>query len=258
MNILLIGSNGAMGQAVLQLVNRSKTDQVVLALQSEEETNPNLPIFNDFEALDAYVSKEHPVIDVVIDFSSATLSESVVNFSNKYHLPLVLATTGQSADVEQLIFDTAKTIPIINTHNTSIGVNVMQKALQLLTEYLYPLDYDIEIIEKHHRFKKDAPSGTAKMLFDSIQSQVNEPLHIQAGREGFYAARPHNEVGMHAIRSGNIVGEHTVIFANNNEEIEITHRANNRSLFAQGALKAAAYLTQAEPGLYDMSDVLDL
>lgn len=258
MNILLVGASGAMGQTLWQLIHRSQSDQVVLAVQHEKEDNPLIPTFNTFEALDIYFANEKADVDIMIDFSSAALSEAVVNFANKYQLPLVLATTGQTEAVEELINEASKNIPVINAHNTSIGINVMQKAVQLLTNYLYPLDYDIEIMEKHHRYKKDSPSGTALMLLESIQSQVKEDIQTQNGRQGHYDDRPHHEVGIHAIRTGDIVGEHTVIFANNNEEIEITHRANDKRLFALGALKAAHFLVDAKAGLYDMSDVLNL
>ena len=255
MRILLVGASGAMGQSVVRFVEQT-TDQVTVALQDKESNEESYEVFTTFEAMSQYLTENPEAADVIIDFSSPKITDDVLKIAEKHQTPLMLATTGQTEEQEQLIKAAAKNVAIVDTHNTSIGVNVMQALVAQMTKMLYPLGYDIEVIEKHHRYKKDSPSGTAKMILKAAQDSVDETTTVLNGRDGVDYERPHSEIGVHAIRGGDIVGEHTILFANNQETLELTHRAGTKDLFVRGALQAARFLVNAEPGLYDMHDVI--
>lgn len=252
MKIILVGSSGAMGQTILNLVEGSDRHQVVAGVQEEASTEGAIPFFASFDDLyDAEISA-----DVIIDFSHVSLTDAMIDFAVKSKLPVMLATTGQNEDQEANIEAASQSIAILNAHNTSIGVNVMEHIVGEMTKILYPLGYDIEIIEKHHRHKKDAPSGTAVMLKDSIVENMSEEADINHGRSGLGEPRRHEEIGIHAIRGGDIVGEHTVLFANNQEVLELKHSAGSKDIFARGAITGAEFLVDAKPGLYSMTDAL--
>lgn len=257
MNILLVGASGAMGQAVIQYVSQT-SDQVTVVLQETPDERADYQVFTSFEKMGEYLAENRQQVDVMIDFSTPKITDRVVAFAKEHRLPLMLATTGQTEEQESFIKAASQQVAIVDTHNTSIGVNVMEALVAQMTKILYPLGYDIEIIEKHHRYKKDSPSGTAKMILDAVQGNIDENTSVLGGREGLEYARPHSEIGVHAIRGGDIVGEHTILFANNQETIELTHRAGTKDLFVRGALQAAHFLMNVEPGLYDMKDVIDL
>lgn len=257
MNILLIGASGAMGQAVIQYVSQT-TDRVKVVLQDKPNDQADYQVFTSFEKMGAYLTENRSLVDVMIDFSTPKITDQVVAFAKEHRLPLMLATTGQTEEQEALIKAASQRVAIVDTHNTSIGVNVMEALVAQMTKILYPLGYDIEIIEKHHRYKKDSPSGTAKMILDAVQDNIDENTSVLGGRQGLEYARPHSEIGVHAIRGGDIIGEHTILFANNQETLELTHRAGTKDLFVRGALQAAHFLMTVEPGLYDMKDVIEL
>lgn len=257
MNILLVGASGAMGQAVVQYVAQT-ADRVTVVLQDKPNEQASYEVFTSFETMSDYMVEHRDSVDVMIDFSTPNITNQVLEFAKEHRLPLMLATTGQSEAQEVLIAETSQHVAIVDTHNTSIGVNVMQALVAQMTKVLYPLGYDIEIIEKHHRYKKDSPSGTAKMILNAVQDNIDENTSVLGGREGLEYARPHTEIGVHAIRGGDIVGEHTILFANNQETLELTHRAGTKDLFVRGALQAAHFLVDVAPGLYDMKDVIDL
>lgn len=255
MNILLVGASGAMGQAVIQYVAHT-SDQVTVVLQDKPNDQADYQVFTSFEAMGAYLTENRSLVDVMIDFSTPKITDQVVALAKEHRLPLMLATTGQTEEQEALIKAASQQVAIVDTHNTSIGVNVMEALVAQMTKILYPLGYDIEIIEKHHRYKKDSPSGTAKMILKAAQDSIDETTTVLNGRDGVDYERPHSEIGVHAIRGGDIVGEHTILFANNQETLELTHRAGTKDLFVRGALQAARFLVNAEPGLYDMHDVI--
>ena len=257
MNILLVGASGAMGQAVIQYVAQT-SDQVTVVLQDKPSEQAGYLVFTSFEAMGTYLTENRSLVDVMIDFSTPKITDQVVAFSKEHRLPLMLATTGQTEEQERLIKAASQQVAIVDTHNTSIGVNVMEALVAQMTKILDPLGYDIEIIEKHHRYKKDSPSGTAKMILDAVQETIDENTSVLGGRQGLEYARPHSEIGVHAIRGGDIVGEHTILFANNQETLELTHRAGTKDLFVRGAIQAAHFLMTVEPGLYDMKDVIEL
>lgn len=197
--------------------------------------------------------------DVVIDVSSAAATEEICAACVEHNKPLVIGTTGHSAAQTDAIATAAKAIPVVLAPNFSVGVNTLfwltRKAAELLGE-----DFDIEIVESHHRLKKDAPSGTAKRLAKVLCEVrgLRYEENVAHGREGMVGERPAKQIGMHAIRAGDTVGEHTVVFAGGGERLELTHRALSRDTFAVGALQAARWIVGRAPMLYTMEHVLGL
>ena len=194
--------------------------------------------------------------EVAIDFSHADATESLCAAATKYRKPLVIGTTGHSQKQLEIINSAASKVPIVFASNFSVGVNALfaltQRAAALLGD-----DFDIEVTEAHHRMKKDAPSGTAKTLLQILKASRTD-AELFHGREGNVGARSQKEIGVHSIRGGDIVGDHTVIFAGSGERLELTHKASSRETFARGALRAAHWVIDRDPGLYDMRDVLGL
>lgn len=193
--------------------------------------------------------------DGIIDFSHYSLMENVLKYAIQRKVPLVLATTGHSSEQLLKIEEASKKIPIIKATNTSLGVTVLNEIVAYATKLLS--DFDIEIIEKHHNRKIDAPSGTAATLLEVVQENLPEKYNVIYGREG-NSKRQEKEIGVHSIRGGNIVGEHTVIFTKNDEVIEIKHEALSRKMFSDGAVKGIMYLKDKKPGKYVMKDVLGI
>lgn len=190
--------------------------------------------------------------DVIVDFTSAAALPEVIEFTDRSKKPLVTGSTGLTEDHERMLRELAKSVPVFHAKNMSLGVTVMEIVTEKLAKLLP--DFDIEIIEKHHRYKVDAPSGTAVALFEAVKRGREDVVAVE-GRSGMGAREVH-DVGIQAVRGGTIVGEHDVIFAGEDEVLEVTHRAGSRRIFANGALAAAAYIVKQSPGLYDMHDVL--
>ena len=194
-------------------------------------------------------------IDGIIDFSHFSLTEEILNYAIEINSPLVIATTGHTDEQKLKIEEASKRIAILKATNTSLGVNIMNQIVSYATKLL--ADFDIELIEKHHNRKIDAPSGTAVTLLEVINESLSEKKKFVYGREG-NKKREKNEIGVHAIREGNIVGEHTVIFSGGDEIIEIKHEALSRKIFADGAVKAILSLINKPSGLYLMKDILNI
>ena len=194
-------------------------------------------------------------IDGIIDFSHFSLTEEILKYAIEINSPLVIATTGHTDEQKLKIEEASKKIAILKATNTSLGVNIMNQIVSYATKLL--ADFDIELIEKHHNRKIDAPSGTAATLLEVINESLSEKKNFVYGREG-NKKREKNEIGVHAIRAGNIVGEHTVIFSSGDETIEIKHEALSRKIFADGAVKAILSLISKPSGLYLMKDVLNI
>ena len=194
-------------------------------------------------------------IDGIIDFSHFSLTEEILKYAIEINSPLVIATTGHTDEQKLKIEEASKKIAILKATNTSLGVNIMNEIVSYATKLL--ADFDIELIEKHHNRKIDAPSGTAATLLEVIKESLSEKKNFVYGREG-NKKREKNEIGVHAIRAGNIVGEHTVIFSSGDEIIEIKHEALSRKIFADGAVKAILSLTNKPSGLYLMKDILNI
>ena len=195
--------------------------------------------------------------DVVIDFSGVQAALSVGEWCAKLKIPLVVGTTGFSEDEDRRLRDLMKGTVLVKAPNMSVGVNVLFKLVKEAAKIL-GREYDIEIIEAHHRMKKDAPSGTAKGILEAIVSGLNKNMDVVSGREGLVGERRNNEIGVFAVRAGDIVGDHTVLMAGHGERLELIHRAHNREPFASGALRAAKFAVKAKPGFYNMQDVLGI
>lgn len=193
--------------------------------------------------------------DAIIDFSHFSLIDDVLNAALIKKVPLVIATTGHTQDQLEKIEKASSEIPIIKATNTSLGVTIVNEVVAFATSLLK--DFDIEIIEKHHNRKIDAPSGTAMTLLEKVEENLEGDYNIVYGRKD-YSKRAEKEIGVHAIRGGNIVGEHTVVYAKNDEIIEIKHEALSRKMFSDGAVKAVMYLNGKSAGKYTMKDVLGI
>jgi 4-hydroxy-tetrahydrodipicolinate reductase len=197
--------------------------------------------------------------DVVVDFSSPDATLAIAAQCAENRKALVIGTTGHPAEAKAQVTRYASQIPIVWSANFSTGVNALFWLTRKAAEILGP-GFDLEVVEMHHRMKRDAPSGTAKTLADILAKARKLELHssLRHGRSGLVGERPGAEIGMHSIRGGDVVGDHTVIFAGQGERVELTHKASSRGTFANGALRAAAWVVKQKPGLYDMQDVLGL
>jgi 4-hydroxy-tetrahydrodipicolinate reductase len=234
--IALVGAAGRMGQAIIDVAESENAEIVAKSDLGDQITSANA--------------------DVLIDFSSAAAAEAICDAAMKSSTALVIGTTGHSAKEKQAIETAARKIPVVLASNFSIGVNALfsltEQAAKTLGE-----NFDLEIVETHHRMKKDAPSGTAKTLAEILQ-RVRQTKNLRYGREGMIGEREKSEIGIHSVRCGDVVGDHTVIFAGQGERVELTHRASSRETFARGALRAARWVIGKPPGLYDMRDVLGI
>ena len=196
--------------------------------------------------------------DVAIDFSAPTATRSLLELAVAAHKPVVLGTTGHGAEEKKRLLALAGQVPCVWAGNFSIGVNLLF-ALTRRAAAVLGSDYDVEVVEMHHRFKKDAPSGTAARLLEIIFEERKLTADaLRHGRQGITGERKPTEVGIHALRGGDVVGDHTVMFATLGERIELTHKASDRGIFARGALRAAQWVVTRAPGVYDMQDVLGL
>lgn len=249
-NILLTGCNGRMGNAVAASCLNNPECNIIAGIDVMGGKNASdFPVFisfNDFEGK----------ADVIIDFSHHTATEGLLNFAKEKNIPVVLATTGHTPEETKLIKEAAKTIPVFYSRNMSLGINLLialaKKACLSLGEA-----FDIEIIEKHHNQKLDAPSGTALMLADALKETRECETEYVYNRQPVHQKRQPTEIGIHAVRGGTIVGEHEVIFAGKDEVITLSHSASSRNVFAEGAVRAAIFLAGKPCGMYDMNDIVN-
>ena len=251
MNILLSGINGFMGKEVVKIINSSNDMVLVGGVDVNVEENSAVTVVNSFNLANEKILKNTHV-DCIIDFSHHLATNDLINFAVSNNLPLVLATTGQTEEEKQVILNASKSIPLFFSANYSLGVALLVE-LAKKTALAFP-DAEIEIIEKHHDRKVDAPSGTALMIADAIK-EVRPETYAKTGRNG-HGKREKNEIGVHAIRMGNIVGEHEVIVGTQNQQITLKHEAFNRSLFAEGAISAVKFLVGKPAGHYTMQDIV--
>ncbi len=247
-NILLNGCNGKMGQAVARTA-RFREDLIIAAgVDATAREASGFPVYAS-----PYDVAEK--IDLVLDFSHPNALTTILDFAVAKNLPLVIATTGFTEEQKERIYQAGKQIPVLLSANMSLGINLLLELVKKAAKTLYG-SFDIEIIEKHHNQKLDAPSGTALAIADAINGAVSgDKLKYVYDRHSTLQKRTINEIGIHAVRGGTITGEHTVLFAGNDEMIEIKHTAVSKDLFAEGALRAAAFLHGKEPGYYRMQDI---
>jgi 4-hydroxy-tetrahydrodipicolinate reductase len=245
--IILCGACGKMGGNVLSLLASDEQAVAVCGVDLYPK-EIGIPVYTRF----ADIQEE---ADVIIDFSSAENLQERLEYAKQKRLGIVLASTGFSKEDLALIDEYAKEVAIFKTANLSLGVNVMQALVKAAAQILGEA-FDVEIIEKHHNLKKDAPSGTALMLADSINEAFDGKKNYVGGREGIVGARTKNEIGIHAVRGGTIVGEHDVIFAGEDEVITVSHSAASKRVFAVGAIRAAKFIYQKQAGRYEMKDLL--
>lgn len=245
-DVLVCGIGGKMGTKVCEVISE---DMQVTCGVDIDAPKLQIPVYQSFGDV-----KER--VDVVIDFSSPSALRSELEWAKTQHISVVLAATGYSYDDLNYIEKCAHELAIFKTANFSLGVNLLAKLVREAAEVLGE-NFDIEIIEKHHRFKTDAPSGTALMLADSANFAFDGKKTYLCGRKGNIGRRG-KEIGIHAVRGGTIVGEHEVIFAGANEIITLSHSASSKSVFAEGAVRAAKWIVGKPAGLYDMTDLLNL
>ena len=245
--ILLCGACGKMGANVLSLVSEDETAEVVCGVDLFPK-EIGIPVYKSF----AEIKEE---ADVIIDFSSPVGLKERLDYAKEKGLGIVLASTGFTKDDLAMVAEYAKDVAIFKTANLSLGVNLMQALCKAAAEVLGD-SFDVEIVEKHHNLKKDAPSGTALMLADTVNEAFDNQKRYVNGRDGIVGAREKSEIGIHAVRGGTIVGEHEVIFAGEDEIITISHSARSKRVFAVGAIRAAKYLPKKEAGMYEMKHLL--
>ncbi|KAB2646007.1 MAG: 4-hydroxy-tetrahydrodipicolinate reductase [Verrucomicrobia bacterium] len=240
MSILLNGYKGRMGQAVIAACSDLG---VTVGAQVDVGIDPT-------SAIDT--------CDVIIDFSSPKATQGLLELAKVKGKAIVIGTTGHTAEEKKLLLPIASQVPCVWAGNFSVGVNLLF-ALTRQASRILGSDYDAEVIEMHHRFKKDSPSGTAARLLEIIleERKLNADA-LRHGREGITGERTNTEVGVHSLRGGDVVGDHTVLFAALGERFELTHKASDRAIFARGAVRAAQWVSGRKPGVYDMQDVLGL
>ncbi len=246
--IVVSGINGKMGKVILSEVAKRKDCVVVGGVDvRESEYNP-IPIFKDAGEINVDC-------DVIIDFSHPSALESLLGYAKSNNKPMVMCTTGYSKDQIEKIKEASKRNPIFFSGNMSLGINLLIE-LSKKAQSVFSTGFDVEIVEKHHNQKIDAPSGTALMIADGISSVREDNVRYVYDRHSYRKPRAKNEIGIHSIRGGTIVGEHEVIFAGHDEVFSISHIAQSKEIFAVGSINAAIFLNGKEAGLYDMSDML--
>ena len=248
--IIMHGCCGHMGQVISDLVEKDTNAEIVAGIDVTDKGNTSYPVFTDIHECKTEA-------DVLIDFSSAKAADALLDYFVERSLPVVLCTTGLSDEQLAKVEDTAKKIPVLKSANMSLGINTLMKLIQDAAKVLATAGFDMEIVEKHHRLKLDAPSGTALALADSLNEAMDNQYHYVYDRSQRRQQREDKEIGISAVRGGTIVGEHEVIFAGTDEVIEFKHTAYSKAIFGKGAIEAAKYLAGKPAGRYDMADVIE-
>lgn len=246
--IIMHGCNGKMGQVISEIVKNDENTTIVAGIDPYTMRENDYPVFDDITKCDI-------IADVIIDFASATAVDKLLAYSREKKIPVVLCTTGLSEEQLKLVEETSKEVAILKSANMSVGVNLLFKLVQEATKMLAK-DYDIEIVERHHNQKVDAPSGTALAFGDKINEVLDNEYEYVFDRSQERKKRSKKEIGFSAVRGGSIVGDHEIIFAGLDEVIEFRHSAYSKAVFAKGAVTAAKFLAGKPAGKYDMSDVI--
>lgn len=246
--VIMNGCNGHMGRVICDIVKNDKDAQIVAGVDVVASNAP-FPTFLDINDCDMPA-------DVIIDFSTAAAVPGVINYAVSKKIPVVVCTTGLSDETIKLMSDAAQVIPVFRSANMSLGINLIASILKKYANVLYEAGFDVEIVERHHNQKIDAPSGTALLLGDAVNESCGNGLEYVYDRSQVREKRSRNQLGYSAVRGGTIVGDHEVIFAGKDEVIEFTHSAYSKEVFAVGAVKAAKYIVGKSAGKYDMQDVM--
>lgn len=246
---IMHGCSGKMGQVITGLIAEEKEITIVAGVDPSPREGTPYPVYENLDACDVEA-------DVIIDFSNAAAVDSLLEYSVRRQIPAVVCTTGLSEEQKAHIYAAAEQVGIVYSANMSLGINLLMKLVREAARVLADAGFDIEIVEKHHNQKVDAPSGTALALADSINHALDDAYSYTYDRSQQRKKREKTEIGISAVRGGTIVGEHEVIFAGTDEVIEFNHRAYSKSIFGKGAVQAAKFLAGKPQGLYTMADVI--
>jgi 4-hydroxy-tetrahydrodipicolinate reductase len=260
--LIVNGAAGRMGKRIIALAHEEAVFSIISALENPKhpDLGKDAGVLAGIEALNVSLTSTVPdIADVMIDFSLPEAAAATIRHCTDNNIALVLGTTGLSTELLETLRQSARKVPIVQATNMSLGMNLLFALVGKVARSL-GREYDIEIVEAHHRFKKDAPSGSALSLAEAICKETGRtyPDSLEHGRHGKEALRKPGEIGMHAVRAGDIVGQHTVLYSTLGETLTIAHNAHTRDTFARGALRAATWVIQQKPGLYSMQDVLGL
>lgn len=247
--IIMHGCNGKMGQVITGLVKEDADTEIVAGIDIVDNRDNGYPVFTDIHACDVKA-------DVIIDFAAAAAVDELLAYAQNTGIPVVLCTTGLSEDQLEKVEEASKKVAVLRSANMSLGINTLLKLLKAAADVFTPAGYDVEIVEKHHNLKVDAPSGTALALADAVNESQGNIYEYVYDRSQVRKKRDRKELGISSVRGGTIVGEHQVMFAGTDEVIEFKHTAYSKSVFAKGALEAGKFLAGKPAGLYDMSDVI--
>ena len=245
--IIMHGCNGHMGQVISGIVEKDPDAEIVAGIDIADQGKNSYPVFTDIDACQVEA-------DAIIDFSSAKATDKLLEYSAARQIPVVLCSTGLSQEQLAKVEETSRKVAVLKSANMSLGINTLLKLVQDAARVLAAAGFDMEIVEKHHRLKLDAPSGTALALADSINEAMDNQYHYVYDRSQKREKR--DEIGISAVRGGTIVGEHEIIFAGQDEVIEFKHTAYSKAIFGKGAVEAAKFLAGKPAGRYDMSDVI--
>ena len=247
--IIMHGCNGHMGQVISGIVEKDPDAEIVAGIDIADQGKNSYPVFTDIDACQVEA-------DAIIDFSSAKATDKLREYSAARQIPVVLCSTGLSQEQLAKVEETSRKVAVLKSANMSLGINTLLKLVQDAAKVLAAAGFDMEIVEKHHRLKLDAPSGTALALADSINEAMDNQYHYVYDRSQKREKRDDKEIGISAVRGGTIVGEHEIIFAGQDEVIEFKHTAYSKAIFGKGAVEAAKFLAGKPAGRYDMSDVI--
>lgn len=247
--IIIHGCNGKMGQVITALCREDAEVQVVAGIDISDHIKNEYPVFQQIGDCDVEA-------DAIIDFASVAAVDALLHYSVEHRIPVVLCTTGLSEEQNEAVREASGKVAVLKSANMSLGVNTLMELLKKAAKVLAPAGFDMEIVEKHHNQKLDAPSGTALALADSLNEALDNAYAYQYDRTKERKKREKQEIGIQSVRGGSIVGEHEVIFAGTDEVITFTHTAYSRSIFAKGAIEAAKFLNGKLAGYYDMQDVI--
>ena len=247
--MIMHGCNGRMGHVIVDLVKEDADVEVVAGVDAFGENSYDFPVFKSLDECNVEA-------DVIVDFSNASAACGLLDYCVAHQVPVVLCSTGLSPEQLDKVKEASAKVAVLKSANMSVGVNALLKVLKEVSPLFAAAGFDIEIVEKHHNQKLDAPSGTAIALADSINESLNNEYEYVYDRSTRREKRPQKEIGISAVRGGTIVGDHDVIFAGHDEVVTLSHRAYSRAIFGKGAIQAAKFLAGKAAGMYDMADVL--